>query len=112
MKQEDVDHFRERLEALKEEILAELAVEDPTKDSIAPDKAIGRLTRMEAIQAQSMSSEARRRQKSRLQKVERALERIEDGSYGDCLSCGEPIPAGRLEIMPESGFCVQCAARR
>lgn len=112
MTEAEIQQFREQLEAIRLDIQAELALEDPTKDSITPDKAIGRLTRMEAIQAQSMSTEGRRRQKARLQKVERALERIEEGRFGDCLGCGEPIPKGRLEIMPESGFCVKCAARR
>ena len=81
-------------------------------DSITVDNAMGRVTRMEAIQAQSMDQEGRRRQKVRLQMIERALERIDDGSYGKCVRCGSEIPQGRLEIMPESALCVQCASSR
>jgi DnaK suppressor protein len=111
MEHAEAERFRAQLESLRQEIESELAQEDPTKDSITPDKAIGRLTRMEAIQAQSMSAAGRRRLQARLKKIERAFDRIEDRSYGDCLRCGEPIPEGRLEIVPESAFCVRCAAR-
>lgn len=107
----DLGHFRKKLEALAEELRASLAAKDPSEDSITPDKAIGRITRMEAIQAQSMNSAAKRRQKKRLSHVEAALEATEEGSYGRCVRCGEDIPEGRLEIMPETRLCVRCAAR-
>ncbi len=112
MTKSELKEFEDILRRLKDELEALIATADPTKESITPDKAIGRLTRMEAIQAQSMSAEGRRRQEKRLTAVERALERIEQGTYGTCVRCGDPIPKGRLEIMPESAFCVKCAARR
>lgn len=46
-----------------------------------------------------------------LRKVERALVRIEDGTYGVCESCGQPIPLARLEVLPYSTECVSCARR-
>lgn len=46
-----------------------------------------------------------------LRKVERALDRIEKGEYGVCESCGEPIPAARLEVLPYATLCVACAAK-
>ena len=47
-------------------------------------------------------------------RIVRALEKLDDGSYGVCDSCGGPIPAGRLRAVPESALCVECArsARR
>ena len=41
--------------------------------------------------------------------VRRALERIEDGSYGECVRCGNEISAGRLEARPEAALCIECA---
>jgi len=79
--------------------------------SISPDNAIGRLTRMEAIQAQSISEAGKGRQKKRLALVERALKAVEDGSYGLCALCGEKIQTGRLKIRPESRVCMRCAPR-
>src|SRR3954471_5139612 len=47
-------------------------------------------------------------------RIERALEKIGEGSYGTCDRCGNPIPQGRLDAAPESALCVPCpaAARR
>jgi RNA polymerase-binding transcription factor DksA len=39
-----------------------------------------------------------------------ALRRIEDGTYGSCASCGNPIPYPRLSVMPETSHCVGCSA--
>lgn len=44
-----------------------------------------------------------------LQKIEQALERIEDGVYGICDCCGRRIPQGRLDAIPYAGLCVGCA---
>jgi RNA polymerase-binding protein DksA len=41
--------------------------------------------------------------------VKRALGRIEDGTYGDCIRCGEEIAPARLEARPEAALCIDCA---
>src|SRR5678815_4844541 len=41
--------------------------------------------------------------------VKRALARIEDGTYGECVRCGEEIAAARLEARPEAALCIDCA---
>jgi DnaK suppressor protein len=46
-----------------------------------------------------------------LARTERALAKLDEGSYGTCDSCGAEIPPRRLEVMPDSALCVQCAAR-
>jgi DnaK suppressor protein len=43
------------------------------------------------------------------EKLERALAKIEEGSYGRCDSCGGPIAPGRLAVAPESALCIDCA---
>ena len=105
----DRAHFRQRLQDERAQIRASLALADPAQDSITPDDAIGRLTRMEALQAQAMSDATRARQQKRLKQIDAALQRIEDGSYGTCLRCGKPVETGRLEIMPETRLCIACA---
>ena len=42
--------------------------------------------------------------------VRRALERIEDGTYGECANCGNAIADGRLEARPEAALCIECAS--
>ena len=79
---------------------------------IAPDRAIGRLTRMEAINAQKMSQANLRRARQRKSALERARERLDDEDFGTCTRCERAIPLGRLMLVPESGICIRCAERR
>lgn len=46
-----------------------------------------------------------------LGKVERALERIDEGTYGTCEICGKSIPLTRLGVLPYATFCVDCARK-
>lgn len=42
--------------------------------------------------------------------IESALNRIEDGTYGECVTCGAEIPAPRLEAVPHAAQCIKCAS--
>ena len=44
-------------------------------------------------------------------RVSRALEKLEQGGYGDCEGCGKPIPVARLRAAPESVQCIECARK-
>jgi DnaK suppressor protein len=48
--------------------------------------------------------------RQQLEETEAALRRVDDGTYGLCGSCGEPITRERLEIMPAARYCVACQA--
>ena len=50
----------------------------------------------------------RERERGLLAKIERSLERIERGSYGECESCGERIGLERLRARPVADFCIDC----
>ena len=47
-----------------------------------------------------------------LDEVERALQKMEDGTYGICQSCGNPIAEARLEAMPAAAYCITCASAK
>lgn len=47
-------------------------------------------------------------EQTQLTQVKKALERIDNGTYGTCENCGEPIPPERLEIIPYATLCVRC----
>lgn len=80
---------------------------------IPPDRAIGRLTRMEAIQSKSVSEANLRKAQGRARRLGQALRKIdEDPDYGLCTICEEPIPIKRLLLVPESTRCVPCASQR
>ena len=42
--------------------------------------------------------------------IRRALARIDDGAYGECVRCGEAIAEGRLQARPEAALCITCAS--
>ncbi len=46
---------------------------------------------------------------SELKRIDAALGRLSDGTYGDCQKCGEPISEARLELLPDTPFCKHCA---
>jgi len=52
-----------------------------------------------------------RRAEARLARIDAALARVKDGTYGTCAACGKPIPPERLEIIPETPYCVADAAK-
>lgn len=99
------NHIKEKIEGLKEIIKSYQLLTQP----ISPDNAIGRLSRMDAIQSKSINEAALDNAKQTLSKMERALTMIDDPDFGLCRECEEPIPFARLVIMPESDFCVKCA---
>ena len=47
-----------------------------------------------------------------LARIDAALRRIEDGTYGICTNCGRPIPEERLEALPWAELCIDCARQR
>lgn len=49
-----------------------------------------------------------RHEREELREVRRALERIDEGRYGDCVECGEPIGLPRLNVLPHAALCVSC----
>ena len=74
-------------------------------------QSVGRLSRMDAIQIQAMAVATETRRQDRLQMIQAALQRLDDGEYGYCLACDEDIPAKRLAIDPAVTRCVDCAGR-
>ena len=78
---------------------------------IAPDCAIGRISRMDAINNKSVNEAALRQNQQQLKGLEYALENINDERFGICVGCGQSIPMGRLLVMPGSKKCVNCASR-
>lgn len=78
-------------------------------DPISPDDAIGRVSRMDAINNKSVNDAALREAENKLKQLQRVLESIHDEDFGLCANCKQPIPEGRLLIRPESRLCVNCA---
>jgi len=108
-----VKEFRDVLEARETELRA---AEAGTAEDRAPveldQQAVGRLSRMDALQAQEMALETSRRRAAELRRIAAALVRIDSGDYGYCVECGEEIAVRRLELDPATPYCVQCASAK
>jgi DnaK suppressor protein len=76
---------------------------------IAPDNAIGRVSRMDAINNKSVNDNALREAEQRYNKLLLVLDKVDGPDFGICRSCKQPIPKARLMIRPESTLCVHCA---
>jgi DnaK suppressor protein len=51
-------------------------------------------------------------EKDALNQIDAAIERIEDGSYGRCGTCGMQIPKARLNVLPYAALCMRCASQQ
>ena len=78
---------------------------------IAPDVAIGRVSRMDAINNKSVTEAALRQSEEKLRKLIFALSRVDSPDFGVCMKCKSTIPFGRILLKPESMFCVNCAIK-
>jgi DnaK suppressor protein len=108
---DDKDVAKQKLVALRLQIEASLSGVEAETKPVDLGQPIGRLTRMDAMQMQSMAKANKEQLKQRLQMVGVALEAIERGEYGSCRLCEEPIGEARLNARPESAFCIACQER-
>jgi len=104
--------MRDRLLKLREELESLAATGDQSSQIVELDQTrMGRLSRMDAMQAQAMAKESRRRRERMLRNIATALVRVETGEYGLCQSCDEPIHEKRLALDPTALLCIQCAEK-
>jgi len=103
---------RKRLLQLRNELNAIAANSDDSAAVVELDQSkVGRLSRMDAIQAQAMAKASVERREAMLRDIEAALKRIDDSSYGLCQDCNEVIDPRRLEIDPTVLRCIDCASK-
>ncbi len=86
-----------------------LAYKELTKP-ISPNDAIGRVSRMDAINNKSVNEASLRQAEIKLGNLKRVLSKLGDEDFGICLKCKHLIPIGRIMIRPESLYCVNCAS--
>jgi len=103
--------LEQRLLDQQAELLGIADLIDSSAVSVKLDQsAIGRVSRVDAMQQQAMALASQERQDEHLRRIKSALARIDDGEFGDCLQCLNEIPMARLEIDPSIELCLDCAS--
>lgn len=105
MNQKDLATFEKRLERLKNEIL--LLIQDE-EDSTVTREALDDIDQASNMLAREMGSMMSKNHKNNLVKVEEALKRIRERTYGKCMECRADIPVARLQVLPFAELCVRC----
>ncbi|MDA0338957.1 MAG: TraR/DksA family transcriptional regulator [Proteobacteria bacterium] len=104
------DIIRERLNAELAELRMTSTSSAESRKAVSLDQqSVGRLSRMDAMQQQNMAMASEKRRQQRIQRIEGAINRLDDGDYGWCVTCGEDIEPRRLEADPTSPTCTGCA---
>ena len=104
------DAWRDRLLALREELEGIARTGDDASAVVELDQTkVGRLSRMDAMQAQAMAQASVQRREQMLRNIDGALRRLEDGEFGYCQECGEEINPKRLAFDPTVLLCIDCA---
>lgn len=110
MKDRDLKDYRGEIEA---RIMALRKQTDATKEARATveldQQSVGRLSRMDAIERKAMADATQRMRHLETKQLEAALARLEEGSFGYCVECGEEIEAKRLDLSPAVLSCLDCA---
>jgi DnaK suppressor protein len=111
MSKEQLEHFRTILSSWKQDLMQEV---DRTVLHMKDEAANFPDPNDRATQESEFSLELRTRDRERklIRKIDEALKRIEDGSYGYCLETGEPIGVKRLEARPVATLSVEAQERR
>ncbi|MCL6268619.1 TraR/DksA C4-type zinc finger protein [Sansalvadorimonas sp. 2012CJ34-2] len=108
---EECHELKADLEQLKIQLQQQLEQAIQSSQVVSLDQqAVGRVSRIDAIQQQSMAVAGKQQCEIRLRQVLRALSSFDDEEYGYCRSCDEPIGYKRLKVRPETPLCLSCQA--
>lgn len=103
---------KQRLLKLRKELESVAATGDASAAIVELDQSkVGRLSRMDALQAQAMAQASGLRREQILRSINAALKRVDDGNYGVCEDCDVAINPKRLEIDPVARLCIDCAGK-
>jgi DnaK suppressor protein len=108
LKKKDLKRFREILVERKEEILKNAKKTLDEDMMLDPDDMPDEMDLASSEYLQSFTFRLRGREKTFLRKIDHALAKIDEGTFGVCEECDEPISIKRLEARPETTLCIRC----
>ncbi|MCG8590012.1 MAG: RNA polymerase-binding protein DksA [Proteobacteria bacterium] len=112
MNKRDLQKFRKILTAQREELMGNAKKALSGDIHLDPDDFPDEIDTASSEIALAFTGRLRERERGLLAKIEQALEKIEDGVYGECESCGEQIGTKRLEARPVAELCIDCKSEQ
>ena len=107
METKDLNQIKRMLEEERTEIAVQLANEQEL-DAENPDRS----DLAQAYDIRQRREALRQQNEEKLEKIDAALRRFEEGVYGICLECRQPIPMPRLEALPFTRYCIDCKQKQ
>ncbi len=112
MKKRDLDRFRKLLVSQREEILGNARRALSGDIHVDPDDFPDEIDTASSEVNLQFTGRLREREQGPLSKIDAALEKIESGEYGECVSCGEDIGVKRLKARPVAELCIECKSEQ
>ena len=101
--------LRALLQSNKDKLVQQLSDAEAATSVVTLDQTtVGRVSRVDAMQQQSMAVSTRTKAETSLRKTLKALKRMDSEDFGYCSDCDEPIAFNRLEVQPEASHCLKC----
>ncbi|NNE35407.1 MAG: TraR/DksA family transcriptional regulator [Rhodothermales bacterium] len=95
---------------MQEALAVEIKELEEVTKPIPLDSAIGRISRMDAINNRTINDAALRAARDKQKQLAATLTNLSRDDFGICIKCGQAIPVGRMRLKPHAKRCVQCAA--
>lgn len=109
----ELDELTRALTTLQDELVDALErASEHARPVTLDQQSVGRVSRVDALQQQALASSSRRNLELRLSQVRAALHAVQEGEYGYCKRCEEPIGYRRLSAKPEAPLCLACQGGR
>lgn len=109
---EQIETLKQTLLHSQRELNDQLEISEQAADIVTLDQTtVGRVSRIDAMQQQSMALSTRNKVRLKLQKIAIALSTMAGADYGFCKQCDEAIPFKRLQIQPEATLCLNCQSK-
>ena len=110
MKKKDIEYFKELLTNRLEELLSQ--ADNTVSGMTTPKENFPDPTDRAALEAdRNFMLRIRDREHKLIKKIKKALERIENGTFGICETCGEDISIARLKARPVTSQCIECKSK-
>ena len=94
---------------MRAQLKEQIKLSNPAVNVVKLDQtSVGRVSRIDAIQHQAIAVALQNKAKQQILNVNKALEAMEVGDYGFCVSCGQGVSMPRLLVRPEANLCLSC----